>query len=77
MKEVWIVSFVDYHDRAVFSTAEKAYNCIVEELNYNSMFSDKVRQELLDELAADYIESPDNFGVTDFGWVEKIEVDTW
>ena len=77
MKEVWIVSFVDYFDRAAFSTADGAYCCIVEQLNYDNKYSDNDRTKMLDELAADYTENPDNFGLFDFGWAEKIEVDVW
>ena len=74
--KVWIVHFVDDWEQYVFSSAEKAYNCMVDglyELNpyYNDV--DGMKREL-DE---DYERDNENFGIQDYAEAEAKDVDEY
>ena len=74
--KVWIVHFVDDWEQYVFSSAEKAYNCIVDRL-YESFDTDDGVDKMKEKLTADYNNYPDGFGVEDYASAEMVEVDEY
>ena len=72
--KVWIVHFVDDWEQYVFSSAEKAYNCIVDRLHeLNSYYYDL--HEMRKELDEDYERDNENFGIQNYTDAEAKEVD--
>lgn len=74
--KVWIVHFVGDWEEYVFSSAEKAYNCIVDGLhelspNYNDLHG------MRNELDEDYKRDNENFGIQNYADAEAKEVDEY
>ena len=76
MEKVWIV-FIDGNYDVLFSTAEKAYEYLLDMLSDNSLTEDpNVRrywEELAEDLTADYDRDNEDFGC-DYCWARAGEV---
>lgn len=77
MKKVWVV-FIDGNSGVdLFSTAEKAYEYLLDRLSDNSLTEDpderKYWEDLAKDLTADYNRGDDEFGC-DFCWATVQEV---
>lgn len=65
MNKVWLVWLVD-EDHEICGTAQKAYEIVRDYIKQHYDADDGVDQ-MLDELAEDYLNYPLNFGVEDVG----------
>ena len=74
--EVWIVHFVDEWEQFVFSSAEKAYNCIVDGL-YEDFDADDRVDKMKEQLATDYNDYPCEFGIEDYAYAKMVVVDEY
>lgn len=76
MKMVWIVHFVNDFSQYVFSSAEKAYNCMLDSIHDDFDKDDEI-DKIKEELYEDYTNSPSNFGVYDYAYAEMEIVDEY
>ena len=74
--KIWIVRFINEFDQYVFSSAEKAYNCILDGIKEDFGADDGV-DKIIDELYEDYEKYPSQFGVEDYAYAEMEIVDEY
>lgn len=73
---VWIVHFVNDFSQYVFSSAEKAYKCILDGISEDFDEDDGV-DKIIDELNEDYHSDVSYFGVSDYAYAEMEIVDEY
>ena len=74
--KVWIVHFVNDFEQYVCSSAEKAYNCILDGIG-NDFDEDDEIDRIIDELNEDYRSDVSYFGVEDYAYAEMEVVDKY
>ena len=79
--DVWVVHYNDKKeicgDLQVFSTSEKAFEYLKWFLTdwYGPLSKEALAK--YESLQKEYADDEDYFGISDFAWAEKVEIDYW
>lgn len=79
--DVWVIHYNEkkevFGDTSVFSTSEKAFEYLKWFLtDWFGSLSDEALT-MYKNLQTEYTDNEDYFGISDFAWAEKVEIDEW